>query len=247
MAKKTFFLRGCRTIDKNKKTYEEKAQETKQHSARLAEMQRYVDMSEEKRNLLMDLVFNGRSSDSDESLLDKGVIIFIKFLDVIDTVAKDFKNKGIDVYIIQGKTSEKGRKEISLEFRGDPKSKVVIISRAAGESLNLQATNEIVLYDIPDGPGAYNQTIGRICRSFSKFENEGRSFYIHYVIVEDTLDVYKPILLSSKKQLEEDILHADTINLKGTGSFDAELLKKIRKDMLWKEKEKARAKRKGEI
>jgi SNF2 family DNA or RNA helicase len=168
-------------------------------------------------------------------------------LDVIDTVAEDFKNKGIDVYIIQGKTSEKGRKEISLEFRGDPKSKVVIISRAAGESLNLQATNEIILYDIPDGPGAYNQTIGRICRSFSKFENEGRSFYIHYVIVEDTLDVYKPILLSSKKQLEEDILHADTINLKGTGSFDAELLKKIRKDMLWKEKEKAKAKRRGEI
>jgi SNF2 family DNA or RNA helicase len=167
-------MRGCAAVDRNKKTYEEKAQETKQHSARLAEMQRYVDMSEEKRNCLMDLVLHGRSSDSDESLLDKGVIIFIKFLDVIDTVAEDFKNKGIDVYIIQGKTSEKGRKEISLEFRGDPKSKVVIISRAAGESLNLQATNEIILYDIPDGPGAYNQTIGRICRSFSKFENTRR-------------------------------------------------------------------------
>ena len=241
MATKSFFLRGCNFIDENKKSYQEKAQETKQHSARLAEMQRYVDMSEEKRNLLLDLVLNGRSSDSDESLLDKGVIIFIKFLDVIDTVAEDFKNKGIDVYIIQGNTSEKGRKEISLEFRGDPKSKVVIISRAAGESLNLQATNEIILYDIPDGPGAYNQTIGRIARSFSRFENEGRSFYIHYVIIEDTLDVYKPILLSSKKQLEEDILHADTINLKGTGSFDNELLKKIRKDMLWKEKERRKA------
>ena len=49
MARKTFFMRGLTAIDKNKKSYEEKAQETKQHSARLAEMQRYVDMSEEKR------------------------------------------------------------------------------------------------------------------------------------------------------------------------------------------------------
>ena len=238
MSNRSFFLRGCKAIDKNKKSYQEKAEETKQHSARLAEMQRYVDMSEEKRNLLLDLVLNGRSSDSDESLLEKGVIIYIKFLDVIAQIEQDFKVRDIETYVIQGKTSEKGRKEISLEFRGNPKSKVVLISKAAGESLNLQATNEIILYDLPDGPGAYNQTIGRICRSFSRFEREGRSFYIHYVIVEDTLDVYKPVLLSSKKQLEEDILHADTISLKGHGSFDGMLLKKIRKDMLWKEKEK---------
>ena len=247
MAYRTFFLRGCTAVDKNKKSYQEKAQETKQHSARLAEMQKYVDMSEEKRNLLFDLVLNGKSSDSDESLLDKGVIIFIKFLDVIAQIEQDFKAKGIDTYIIQGSTSEKGRKEISLEFRGNPKSKVILISKAAGESLNLQATNEIILYDLPDGPGAYNQTIGRICRNFSRFEEEGRSFYIHYIIVDDTLDVYKPILLSSKKQLEEEILHADTINLKGTGSFNAELLKRVRRDLLWKERERLKAKRKGEI
>lgn len=241
MANRTFFLRGMKAVDKNKKTYEEKAQETKAFSARMVDMQRYVDLSEEKRNLLLDLVLNGKSSDTDETLLDKGVIIYIKFLEVIDQVAEDFRSRGIDVFIIQGKTSEKGRKEISKEFRGDPKSKVVLISRAAGESLNLQATNEIFLYDLPDGPGAYGQVIGRICRSFSKFENEGRSFYIHYVIVDDTLDVYKPVLLSSKKQLEEDILHADTISLKGQGSFDGMLLKKLRKDLLWKEKEKRKA------
>lgn len=243
MATKSFFLRGCKTIDENKKSYKEKAQETKQHSARLAEMQRYVDMSEEKRNLLLDLVLHGRSSDTNESLLEKGVIVYIEFLDVIKQVAEDFENKGIDVSVIQGSTKEKDRGSIAKEFKSNPNSKVIIISNAAGESLNLNGTNEIILYDMPKGSGKYNQILGRIARSFSKFENEGRSFYIHYVIVEDTLDVYKPILLSSKKQLEEDILHADTINLKGTGSFDAELLKKIRKELLWKEKEKRKAKK----
>lgn len=243
MANKSFFLRGCKAIDENKKSYQEKAQETKQHSARLAEMQRYVDMSGEKRALLMDIVLNGRSSDTEESLLEKGVIIYIEFLDVIAQVADDFEKKGIDVSVIQGSTKEKDRGSIAKSFKENPNSKVVIISNAAGESLNLNGTNELILYDLPKGSGKYNQILGRICRNFSRFENEGRSFYIHYVIVDDTLDVYKPILLSSKKQLEEDILHADTINLKGTGSFDGELLKKIRKELLWKEKEKRKAKK----
>ena len=238
MANHSFFLRGCKAIDKNKKSYQEKAEETKQHSARLAEMQRYVDMSEEKRSLLLDLVLNGKSSDSDESLLEKGVLIYIEFLDVIATVAEDFRNKGVEVHIIQGSTKEKDRGLIAKNFKDNPNSKVVLISNAAGESLNLNGTNELILYDLPKGSGKYSQILGRVVRSFSKFETQGRSFYIHYVIVEDTLDAYKPILLSSKKQLEEDILHADTISLKGQGSFDGMLLKKIRKDMLWKEKEK---------
>ena len=62
------------------------------------------------------------------------------------------------------------------------------------------------------------------------------------MIVDETLDVYKPILLSSKKELEEEILHADTISLKGQGSFDGMLLKEIRKELLWKTKKKKRSK-----
>lgn len=241
MTSKSFFLRGCKLVDKNKKTYQEKAEETRAYSARLADMQRYVDMSEEKRNLLLNLVLTGRSSDSDESLLEKGVIIYVEYLDVIAIIAEDFRKKGVDTYIIQGSTKEKDRGFIAKDFKNNPNSKVVLISNAAGESLNLNGTNELILYDMPKGTGKYNQILGRIVRSFSKFENEGRSFYIHYIIVEDTLDIYKPILLSSKKELEEDILHADTINLKNTGSFDGMLLKKIRKDLLWKEKERRKA------
>ena len=240
MANKSFFLRACKKVEENKKSYQEKAAETRQHSARLADMQRYVDMSEEKRNLLLDIVLNGRSSDSDESLLEKGVIVYIEFLDVIAQVAEDFKAKGVEVFVIQGSTKEDDRGAIAKEFKTNPNSKVVLISNAAGESLNLNGTNEIILYDLPKGWGKYVQILGRAIRSFSRFETEGRSFYAHYVIADETLDVYKPILLSSKKQLEEDILHADTINLKETGSFDAMLLKEIRKELLWKTKKRKR-------
>lgn len=238
MASKSFFLRGCKTIDKNKKSYQEKAQETKQFSARLADMQRYVDMSEEKRALLMDLVLNGKSEDSDEKLFDKGVVIYAQYLDVIAQLEKDFKEKGIETYVIQGSTKQSERGKLAKEFRGNPHSKVVLISDAAGESLSLHSTNTLIMYNVT---AKYGQVLGRIARNFGRFEAEGRNFYIHYIITEDTLDVYKPILLSSKKELEEEILHADTINLKGIGSFDSQVLKKIRKDLLWKEKERRRA------
>ena len=241
MANRSFFLKACQIVDENKKSYEEKAAETRQHSARLADMQQYVDMSTEKRILLLDLILNGKSSDSNESLLKKGVIVYIKFLAVIDRISEDLKLAGIDHLIITGKTSDKKRGEVALEFKGNPDSKVVLISQAAGESLNLNATNEIILYDLPDGPGKFGQTIGRIARSFSKFEREGRSFYIHQIIVDDTLDEYKPILLSAKKELEEEILHADSIPLKGEGSFNSFMLKEIRKKMLWKSKGSKRA------
>lgn len=238
MAIRSFFLKANKKLEDRKELYKERAAETKAHSARLVDMQRFVDMSQEKRNLLLDIVLNGKSSDSDETLLEKGVIVYIEYLDVIAKVAEDFRNNGIECFVIQGSTKEKDRGLISEDFKKNPESKVVLISQAAGESLNLNGTNEIILYDLPKGPGKFNQTIGRIARCFSKFEDEGRSFYIHYVIVDETLDVYKPILLSSKKQLEEDILHADTIDLKETGSFDAMLLKEIRKELLWKTKKR---------
>lgn len=238
MANRSFFLRGLQKVEESKKSYEEKAQETKQHSARLVEMQRYVNMSKEKRSLLLDIIKKGRSSDTNETLLEKGVIIYVKLLDVIDQIAKDLEANGIEYYVIQGSTKESERGRLAREFKGNPNSKVIIISNAAGESLNLNGTNELILYDLPDGPGKFNQIIGRIVRSFSKFEAEGRSFYLHYVIVDETLDVYKPILLSSKKELEEEILHADTISLKGQGSFDGMLLKEVRKELLWKTKKR---------
>ena len=245
MANRSFFIRANKIVDENKKSYAEKAKETKAFTARLPEMQKFVDLSTEKRALLLDLILNGKSSDSDETLLHKGVVVYIKHIEVIDRISEDLTLAGIEHFVIQGKTKRAKRGEIASEFKGNPNSRVILISNAGNESLNLHSTNELILYNTPDGPGKFNQTVGRIARKFSHFDDEGRSFYIHYIIVKGTIDEYKPILLSSKKQLEEEILHADTISLKGQGSFDGMLLKKLRKDMLWKEKEKRKQERKS--
>ena len=234
------FLKALKKVEENKKSYEEKAQETRKCQARLPEMQLYVDLSVEKRVLLMDLILNGKSSDSDESLLNKGVIVYVNLLEVVKQIAKDLEKADIDYYVIEGKTNQKSRGKIASEFKSNPNSQVIIITDAAGESLNMNGTNEIILYDLPKGSGKFNQILGRIARNFSSFERQGRSFYIHYVIVDDTLDEYKPILLSSKKELEEQILKADTIPLKEQGSFDNIVLKKIRQELLWKTRKRKR-------
>ena len=246
MAKKTFFLRGCKLIDENKKSYEEKAQETKQHSARLAEMQRYVDMSEEKRNLLLDILKNGKCPDDpNESLLHRGVLVYVSFLDVIDQLDKDLTKAGIKHHIITGKTKAEKRGEVSKNFKKNPENSVVIISPACSESLNLNGTNILIMYSVGgsgvSSPGKYSQLLGRICRGFNpRFDIDGKNskFFVIQCIVEETCDEYAGILLSSRKELEEEILHSDTIPLKEVKSYNNEILKKIRKDMLWKEKEK---------
>jgi hypothetical protein len=53
-------------------------------------------------------------------------------------------------------------------------------------------------------------------------------------MVEDSIDEYSQILLSAKKELEEEILSADTIPLREEKSFNNLLLKKIRQGLLWK-------------
>ena len=246
MASKSFFLRGCKTIDKNKKSYQEKAQETKQHSARLAEMQKYVDMSEEKRALLMDILKNGKCPDDpNESVLHRGAIVFVSLIDVLKVIDEDLTKAGIKHYVISGSTKAEERGRISKEVRKNPENTVVVISLAGAESLNLNFSNLLFIYSI-GGTSSYQrftQLVGRIARMSGRFYDyehpEKNKYYINYIICVETADPYFKLLLSSRKELEEEILHADYIEIKDSlKSFNRDVLKKLRKDLLWKEKEK---------
>ena len=235
MATKSFFLRGCNAIDKNKKSYEEKAKETKQYPARLAEMQRYVDMSEEKRSLLMDILKNGKCPDDEnESILHRGAVIYARYLDVLDVLSQDLEQEGIEYFRITGKVSQTKRGKIAKAFREDPHNKVILVSDCASESISLHSTNLLLMYNCQGASGRANQLWGRVSRFGSRY----KEYIIMYIICEETIDQYFPILLSSKKELEEEILKSDYIDLKKeSGSFDSKILKEIRKNLLWKTKQ----------
>lgn len=221
-------IKATKEIDYNK--IQEKKEETRLHVQRLADMQKYVDTSKEKIELLSKIILE-EVDDNGIKLIEKGVIVYIELLDVVDAVSKHLDSLGVNHLIITSKTTQKNREAISNQFMACPKNTVVLFSQAGGESIDLNSTNELILYNTPRGPGKFSQTIGRICRGFGEYT----SFNIREVVVDETLDEYKQILLSSKREVEKTILNSDTIPLrKNVDSFDLDVLKKIRATMLWK-------------
>lgn len=209
--------------------YKSKAAKTRAHSARLVDMQRYVDMHPLKRAELIK-VLKSKASDCDKKIYEKGALVFTRLLDVADTLKADIEKEGFTCYHITSKQNQKQRTAVVEAFKNDPTNTIIIISEAGGESVSLQKTNEIIMYNVPRGPGKWTQTLGRVARMFSKYPE----FNIHFITVEDSIDEYAQILLSAKKELEEEILSADTIPLKEEKSFNQLILKKIRQGLLWR-------------
>lgn len=211
------------------KTAKEKTEETKLHITRMSEMQQYVDASPEKINLLLDTL-KLKAQDCDKTILEKGAVVFVYYVDVLSMIKEKLESNGIKVLVVNADVSATNRLKISNEFMSNPENTVCLISTAGSESVDLNSTNEIILYDIPDGIRKYTQTIGRIVRGFGDYDE----FYIHFIIVEDTLDEYRPILLSSRREMGLELLGEDNIPLKETGSFNQKVLKKVREKKLWK-------------
>jgi len=224
----SIFIKANKEIDLKK--IEDKKEETRKHVQRLADMHRYVDSSPEKIQLLTDIILKEKDENGIK-LIDKGVIVYIFILETVAVISKRLEELGIKHYIITSKTSQKQREDISAKFMENPHHCVVLFSQAGGESIDLNSTNELILYNTPRGPGKFSQTIGRICRGFGDYT----SFNIREVVVDDTLDEYEQVLLSSKREVERTILNSDTIPLrKEVDSFDLDVLKKMRAHMLWK-------------
>lgn len=230
MAFKRNMINVWTKVQANKeKNYKDKAAETKAHSARLVDMQRYVDMHPLKRAKLIE-VLKSKAIDCDLKIYEKGALVYTRLLDVADQLKEDIEKEGFTCYHITSKQSQKQRAQVVEKFKEDPSNTIVVISEAGGESVSLQKTNEIIMYNVPRGPGKWTQTLGRVARLFSKY-NE---FNVHFITVEESIDEYSQILLSAKKELEEEILSADTIPLKGEKSFNQMVLKKIRQGLLWR-------------
>ena len=219
-------------INSSKKTSAEKAKETKLAVTKMIEMQRYLDNSPEKRGLFLDVIKNTLDTDTGEKILNKGIVVYVRLLDTLRTLEQDLEKEDIQYKTISGKVSTPNRAKICDWFNNDPSSKVIFITDAGSASINLHSTNHIVLYNIPNGYSKYKQILGRICRQFGIYNK----YNIHTVIVEDSSDEYFEILISSKKEIENELLHCDSIQLKGTGSFNLNVLKKIRQKLLWKKK-----------
>lgn len=213
-------------VDENKKS-KSKREDTLEKYKSISEMQSFIDMSEEKKNLLIEVIRTSVDETTSKKISEKGVVVYIKFLEVIKLIEEDFIKNNIEFKTITGAVTVSKRIKIVDAFNADPTNKVLIISDAGGESLDIRCTNEIILYNIPSGIRAYNQTIGRICRG--NFDSAN----IRLIQVENSIDQYMFALISSRKELQMELLHCDSIPLGQINSFNKDLLNAIKKKLLW--------------
>jgi len=232
--KNKFFNQALEKVKAHKKTAEEKKELKKLHVQRMAEMQRYVDCCEEKVTLFVKVLKETICKETNEAIIGKGVVVFVRLLDSLKVLEDKLTEEGIEFQTIQGKCTGKQRAKINEWFSENPENKVIFITTAGSASINLNQTNHLILYNVPTSMRQFIQVLGRIARSFGAF-NE---FNIHTICVEDTLDEYQQVLVSSRKEMQNELLHCDSIPMKETNVFNNTILKKIKDRLLWKNKKK---------
>jgi superfamily II DNA or RNA helicase len=111
-----------------------------------------------KLDTLIDLLTEGDFS-------DEKVIVFTRFEKLVTLIMKRLEKEKIKAVRVTGKEKEDARKAAMQAFQ-DPKNetRVICITTAGSESINLQAAKALVCFDTPWSAGDFLQLIGRMIR-----------------------------------------------------------------------------------
>lgn len=136
------------------------------------------------------------------------VLVFSRFEQMVSVVGRELEKKKIKYVRITGKENKASEREASRVKYQDPRSgvNVILITTAGTESLNLQATEQVIFLDSPWSYGDYVQTLGRPIRIGS----------VHKVVVAThlvsvkrgggkTIDQYVIDKLREKKKLADKV------------------------------------------
>ena len=230
-----------RTLIENVASYSEAAsgllnsKDAKVHAARFADLQHVVDKSKEKIKLYIKAI---------KPHLKEGLITYCHYHETIDTLSKVFDKLNLDYKVIHGQITTKERKNIKEWFNSNPSNKILLITNAGSQSLNLQSVNNMFFYDMPSGFGQFSQAKGRVERLFSKHVD----FHIHFILTDleidgktdGTIDAYKYELISSYGELTQTVLNADEVPKSQLTSFNKKMLEKFKKSMLWRSGKKCK-------
>jgi SNF2 family DNA or RNA helicase len=153
-----------------------------------------------KLDALVDLLTEGEFE-------DEKVIIYSRFRKMVDIIMNTLAVNKIKAVRITGSENTNQRDEAMVQFQ-DPKSdvRVICITAAGSESLNLQAAKAVVCYDTPWSAGEFLQLIGRMIRIGSVHD---RCFVVHLVArgeKKKTIDHRVMEVLGKKMQLIEAVL-----------------------------------------
>lgn len=193
----------------------------KDFSARMLDAQYVLNNSYAKKECLLQAL---------KETISKGVLIYCNYYNTVDAVEYVLSNAHIPYKEISGKTSDKDCKKIMEWFNESPENKVVILTSAGAQSINLQSTDSMIFYDLPYTCGGLQQALGRIIRLGSKYDK----FYMYVIVSENTIDEYKYEYLTSSIEMIRYIQgNPNFFSDEPTKSPNTEIMKKMRNTMLW--------------
>ena len=181
--------------------------------------------SSAKESMLLDLLEN--------ELSQERVIIYTRFEKFVTRMTTLLTDAGIKSVRITGKEDDKPRKHAQETFQNHQSdTKVIFITDAGSEAINLQAASAMIFMDAPWSWGNYVQLLGRPIRIGSKHQNV---VVYHLVAVRPgktdkqrrTIDHHVLEMLRSKKDFVTSILGESAV-----GALDFQKEKKSSRDLI---------------
>tara|TARA_B100001094_G_C18128233_1_gene770714 strand:- start:8 stop:1591 length:1584 start_codon:yes stop_codon:yes gene_type:complete len=183
----------------------------------------YPDYRSEKLDALVDMVTEGGD------FHDEKVIVFTRFKEMVNHAIPVLEGKGIKCVRVTGSENEYQRKAAMDAFQDpDDPTRVIWITMAGGDAINLQSAKALVFYDSPWSAGDYLQIVGRMIRIGSEHD----TCYAIHLVCRETIDERVMQVVKKKMGLIEQVLgervkgkkEADVVYEAGSevkGLFDA--------------------------
>ncbi len=149
---------------------------------------------------------------------DHKVLVFANFLGVLEYVAQDLAQVGIDFETLTGATRNR---EIPVKrFQSDSNCKVFLMTlKAGGQGLNLTSADTIFIFDPWWNLAAENQAIDRSHRI-----GQNKTVFSNKLIVKDSIEERILSLQQKKKAIFETIISDESMSYQDLGEDDIDYL-----------------------
>ncbi len=149
---------------------------------------------------------------------DHKILIFANFLGVLEYLATDLANLGIDFETLTGAT--RNREKPVKRFQSDPDCKVFLMTlKTGGQGLNLTAADTIYLFDPWWNLAAENQAIDRSHRI-----GQNKTVFSHKLITKGTIEERILQLQHKKRAVFETVFSDESISYKSLAEEDIDYL-----------------------
>ncbi len=158
-----------------------------------------------------------------ENILDAAAnghkcLIFVSFLNAIETIGEDLEKNGIEYVSMTGATRD--RQALVERFQNDKACRVFLMTlKTGGVGLNLTAADMVYIYDPWWNLAAENQAIDRTHRM-----GQQKTVFSYKLITKNTIEEKILALQAQKKELFENLIGTDSASIKSLKEEDIDFI-----------------------